>query len=268
MAACARCGDKWADAAVHWNTAMTAALLSAASLSPDSVVLDLAAGSGDPTLTIAERLDSGRVIAMDSSYASLSIARAHSQRLSIETKIDCIQADAQAIPLARNCVDRVTCRCGVMFFKDTEMVMSEVRRVLKPAGRVAFLAWGPFEQPFFDATVAAVLRLVRGAQIPPEARAMFRFASSGSLEDVLKAAGFCNVIEQLLTLPRVWSSTPEELWAYQQEVSILYYPLFESIPKDLRSKLDTEVSGLLSRFQSGNVLSVPVNIVVVAGQRS
>ena len=83
------------------------------------------------------------------------------------------------------------------------MVMSEVRRVLKPTGRVAFLAWGPFEQPFFDATVAAVLRLVRGAQMPPEARVMFRFASSGSLEDVLKAAGFCNVIEHLLTVPRV-----------------------------------------------------------------
>jgi hypothetical protein len=48
---------------------MTDALLSAAALTPDSVVLDLAAGSGDPALTIAERVIRGRVIALDSSRA-------------------------------------------------------------------------------------------------------------------------------------------------------------------------------------------------------
>jgi ubiquinone/menaquinone biosynthesis C-methylase UbiE len=44
---------------------MTDALLSAAALSPSSVVLDLATGSGDPALTIAERVIRGRVIALD-----------------------------------------------------------------------------------------------------------------------------------------------------------------------------------------------------------
>jgi len=53
----------------------------------------------------------------------------------------------------------------------------------------------------------------------------------------------------------------------QQEISTLCDPLFDSIPTDSRSKIDAEILALLSRFQSGNVLSVPVNVIVVSGQR-
>ena len=73
-AARARVSDRWASAAANWNTAMTDALLAAAMLSSDSLVRDLAAGSGDPALTIAERLVAGRVIALDSSRTGLLLA--------------------------------------------------------------------------------------------------------------------------------------------------------------------------------------------------
>lgn len=266
-AAQARVSDRWADAAALWNTAITDALLFAAALTPDCVVLDLAAGSGDPALAIAERLIGGRVLALDSSRAGLLLGNTHARRLGMGLKVKFVQADANAIPLKRNCVDRITCRFGIMFFSDTGLVMSEVFRVLKPGGSVAFLVWGSFEQPFFDATVAVVLRLVGGAQMPTQARAMFRFASPGSLEGALRTAGFCGIREESLTVPRIWSGTPEELWMYQQEISTLCHPLFDSIPASSRPKIDAEVSALLSRFQSGSVLSVPVNVIVAAGQR-
>jgi ubiquinone/menaquinone biosynthesis C-methylase UbiE len=267
-AARTRASDRWADAAVRWNKAMTDALLSSAAITSDCAVLDLAAGSGDPALTIAARLSTGKVIALDCSHTGLSLASTHAHRLGLETKIDFIQADAHAMPLAQNSVDRVTCRCGVMFFNDTGLVMSEVLRVLRSSGCATFLVWGPFEQPFFEATVATVLRFVPGAQMPPQAQAMFRFASPGSLERVVRAAGFP---DQILGTVNDFSwilQTSEELWAYQQEISTLCHPLFESIPADLRTKVDTKVISLLSRFQSGNVLSVPANIIVVAGRRS
>jgi hypothetical protein len=37
-----------------------------------------------------------------------------------------------------------------------------------------------------------------------------------------------------MTLPRVWAGSAEQLWRYQQEVSTLYHPLFDSIPESLR----------------------------------
>ena len=266
-AAQARVSDRWAQCSTRWNTAMTDALLSAAALTPDSVVLDLASGSGDPALTIAERLVRGRVIALDSSGSGLLLARKHALRLGSGRKVSFVQADAHAIPLAANRVDRITCRCGMMFFNDTGLVVSEALRVLKPGGRVAFLVWGSFEQPFFDATVGVVLRLVNGAQMPPQAGEMFRFAVPGSLGRALRATGFRDVREEALTVPRVWSGTPEELWVYQQEISTLCHPLFDSIPADSRPSVDAQVVAALSRFQSGGVLTVPVNVIVVMGQR-
>jgi ubiquinone/menaquinone biosynthesis C-methylase UbiE len=266
-AARARVSDRWADASARWNTAMTTALLSAAAITPDSLVLDLAAGSGDPALTIAEHLVRGRVIALDSSRSGLLLASAHARRLALGLKVNFVQGDAHAIPLLPSCVDRVTCRCGIMFFNDTGLVMSEVLRVLRPGGRAAFLVWGSFEQPFFDATVGVVLRLIHGAQMPAQAREMFRFASPSSLEHALKTAGFRNVLEEPLTVPRIWAGSAEELWAYQQEISTLCHPLFDSIPTDSRSNMDAEVVASLSRFRNGNLLTVPVNVIVVAGQR-
>jgi ubiquinone/menaquinone biosynthesis C-methylase UbiE len=266
-AAQARVSDRWAEASARWSTAMTDALLSAAAITPDTVVLDLAAGSGDPALTIAERLIRGRVIALDSSRAGLLLASTHARRFGLGLKVNLVQADAHTLPLLPGCVDRVTCRCGIMFFSDTELVMSEVLRVLKPGGRAAFLVWGSFEQPFFDATVAVVLRLVSGAQMPIQAGEMFRFSAPGSLEHVLRVAGFRDVREEALTVPRIWEGSAEELWAYQQEISTLCHPLFDSIPPDSRSNVDAQVVIALSRFQSGGVLTVPVNVIVVAGQR-
>ena len=266
-AARARVSDRWAEASARWNTAMTNALLSAAAITPDSVVLDLAAGSGDPALTIAEHLVRGRVIALDNSRSGLLLASTHARQLALGLKVNFVQGDAHAIPLLPSCVDRVTCRCGIMFFNDTGLVMSEVLRVLRPGGRAAFLVWGSFEQPFFDATVGVVLRLINGAQMPAQAREMFRFASRSSLERALKTAGFRNVLEEPLTVPRIWAGSAEELWAYQQEISTLCHPLFDSIPTDSRSNIDAEVAASLSRFRNGNVLTVPVNVIVVAGQR-
>ncbi len=267
-AAQARVSDRWAAASAGWNTAITDALLGAVDLTPRATVLDLAAGSGDPALSIAQQLTDGRVFALDRSGAGLLLAKAQARKLGLAMKVTCIQGDAHGIPLAQGCVDRITCRFGIMFFADTGLVMSEMLRVLRPGGRAALLAWGPFSQPFFDATIALVLERVRGAKMPEAARAMFRFAAVGSLERELRMAGFRDAREERLTLPRVWAGTPQELWAFQQEISTLCHPLFAGIPTDLRREVDREVATALARFQSGKVLKVPVNVVIATGMRA
>lgn len=231
------------------------------------MVLDLAAGSGDPALTIASRQTGGKVIALDSSRAGLDLAKTQAQELGFGSTISFVQSDVHAIPLAQRCMDRITCRFGVMFFSNTALAMSEMLRVLKPGGRVALLAWGPFEQPFFNATIGTVLRLLPCAEIPEQARTMFRFASRGSLGHELRAVGFSNVQEALMTLPRIWAGSPEDLWEYQQEVSTLCHPLFAGVPPDLRPRVDAEVASALAPFRNGDVMSVPVKVVIATGKR-
>ena len=96
---------------------------------------------------------------------------------------------------------------------------------------------------------------------------MFRFASHGSLDRELRAAGLRNVQEELLTLPRIWAGSPQDLWVYLQEVSTLCHSLFARIPEDLRAKIDAEVSSELGRFRNGSVLEVPAKVIVASGRR-
>jgi ubiquinone/menaquinone biosynthesis C-methylase UbiE len=263
-----RMGARWARAAADWNRALTDELIAAAAISSESLVLDLAAGSGDPSLIIVQRFSSVTVIALDRSFAGLQLARQNSEELRVAARITFIQGDVHNIPLSSRRVDRITCRFGVMFFEEIGDAMSEMVRVLKPGGRVALLVWGIFKQPLFEATIGAILRLVPGANLPESSHAMCRFASQGSLAEELRNAGFCNVQETEMTLPRIWAGSAEQLWEYQQEVSTLYWPLFEAIPETLRRRVDEEVVAGLSRFGDQGLLTIPVQVVIVTGQRS
>ena len=262
----ARSASRWCLLAASWNSAPTQALIDAAGPAQGSVVLDLAAGSGDPAMDIALRFSGARVVALDRSGAGLVTAQQVAQNLGIAERLRFIQADVHRLPLPNSCFDRVTCRCGIMFFDETHAALQEALRVLKPGGRAAFLAWGPFEQPFFESTLGTVLRLAPGTTLPEAAARMFRFARAGSLEGALKDAGFRAVEEQHLTLRRIWAGSPQELWEYQQEVGALFQPMFQAITADARPRIDEAIWTALSRFQDSDTITVPVNVVMATGE--
>ncbi len=262
----ARSASRWRRLAASWNSAPTQALIDAAEPAQGSLVLDLAAGSGDPAIDIALRFSGARVVALDRSGAGLVTAQRVARNLGIAERLWFIQADVHRLPLPNSSVDRVTCRCGIMFFDETHSALREALRVLKPGGRAAFLAWGPFEQPLFESTLGTVLRLTPGATIPEAAGRMFRFARAGSLRQALRDAGFRALEEQHLTLPRVWAGSPQELWEYQQEVGALFQPMFQAISVDARSRIDEAVWTALRRFQDGDKITVPVKVVVATGE--
>jgi ubiquinone/menaquinone biosynthesis C-methylase UbiE len=265
-AADVRTADRWRSAAADWGTALTRALLDAADLGPGSFVLDVAAGSGDPALDIAQRVTEGSVVALDSSPSSLLLAKDQAEEMGLGARLRFVHADVHQLPFPGSCFDRVTCRFGIMFFADVDAALKEMLRVLKPGGRAAFLAWGPFEQPLFDSTFGTILRHVPGTTIPEPARAMFRFATRGSIHAALSRTGFCNAQEHHLILPRIWDGSPEQLWQYQQEISALFQPLVWAVPSAMRSRVDEAVRSGLTRFQGGNKITVPAQVVLATAE--
>ena len=145
---------KWFPKFVIHTRAATDALIDAARLQPGMQVLDLASGSGDPALTLAQMVGpSGHVTATDLVPEMLAVAaeQAHQQGL---TNLTFRQADAESLPFPDGAFDLVTCRFGIIYCPNPGKALREICRVLRPGGRAALVAWGPPDQPFFSTTVA------------------------------------------------------------------------------------------------------------------
>ena len=133
---------KWNPKMVIQSFAATEAIVSLAQVKPGMSVLDLASGSGQPALTLARKVGpEGRVTATDLVPPMLAIAEENARKEGIGN-MTFQQADAEELPFSDESFDVVTCRFGVMFFPSCRRALGEIKRVLKPGGRVAFGAWG------------------------------------------------------------------------------------------------------------------------------
>lgn len=243
---------------------MTEAIVAEAKVEPGMRVVDVACGTGEPAISLALLLEgTGLVLGSDISSQPLKVAEQRARDRGLRNT-GFQQADVHHLPLADGCFDRVTCRLGVMFFSDVALALSEMRRILKPSGRVTLLAWGPMQQPYFDSTIGVILRTVPGSALPASGQQMFRFGEPGILASALKEGGFLSIEEQFSVLPWSWPGTPEEVWEYFQEVTVPFRPLIDSIPDHLRAMVNAEVLAAIRHFYDGTQVNFTANICLVS----
>ena len=142
-----------------------------------------------------------------------------------------------------------------------------MRRVLKPGGRVAFVTWGPFEQPYFTSTIGVILNLVKGTAVPPGAAAMFKFGSQGAMAAALNGAGFLDVKEEFREVPWIWPGLPEELWEYFTEVTVPFRPLLDSIPAGQRPQVEAKILEGVRHCYDGRQVNLMATIVIGTGRK-
>jgi ubiquinone/menaquinone biosynthesis C-methylase UbiE len=247
---------------------VTEALVEYARPQPGMKVLDLASGTGEPGISLANRVGpEGHVTALDLSAELLKIAAERATQRGL-TNFSTRSADVHSLPFPDNSFDLITCRFGVMFFADIGKALREAHRVLKAGTRACFLAWGPFEQPYWSSTMAIVHKHVGGPLLAPGTANMFQFADPGSLSVALMQAGFSKVEEETRELPWAWPGPVDEVWQYAQEMSTPFQPLLNRIPSDKRAQIDAEVRTAISKYAEGDNVKFGALVVLASGQKS
>lgn len=155
----------------------------AAGVATGQRVLDVACGTGALTRTVATRVGaSGAAIGLDANPEMLAVARR------LGAAIDWIEGRAEALPLPDASVDAVVSQFGLMFFDDRVAALREMRRVLRPRGRLAVAVCDAVERSPGYGALAALLQRLFGDQVAGAFRAPFAIGDAGLLAGLARQA--------------------------------------------------------------------------------
>jgi SAM-dependent methyltransferase len=151
-------------------------------------VLDVACGTGILAREVFARVGpDGGVSGLDPSPGMLAVARR------VAPGIAWRQGAAEALPYPDGTFDAVVSQFGLMFFADRRKALSEMLRVLVPAGRMAVAVWDSLDRTPAYAAEVALLDRAAGTRAGDALRAPFVLGDPRGLEVLLGDAGAVDV---------------------------------------------------------------------------
>jgi SAM-dependent methyltransferase len=186
-------GQRWVDRQETLDAVLAPILeivLERAALVTGERVIDIGCGCGASVLALAERVgSSGKVTGVDISAPMLARAR---ERIPAALPVELVNADATVHAFEPGAADLLVSRFGVMFFADPVLSFRNLRKALRPGGRVAFACWRALaDNPWVNVPLQAALQHVPPAPLPgPEEPGPFAFAREERVRRILGDAGF------------------------------------------------------------------------------
>jgi ubiquinone/menaquinone biosynthesis C-methylase UbiE len=227
---------------------------------PGERVLDVACGTGLVSLRLAASVEPhGAVVGTDISERMVEAGRSAAREQGFD-HLRFEHADAEAQPFPDAMFDAAACALGLMYVPDPARALGEMRRVLKPGGRMAAAVWGTRQRcgwaeifPITDARVAS--------EVCP---LFFQLGTEDSLAHTIAAAGFTDVRLKRLWTTLAYPSADAALAAvFRGGPVALAYSRFDAATK---AAVHTEYLDSIAGFRAGDGYRIPGEFVVAAAR--
>ncbi len=238
-------------------------LLEFAELRDGEDVLDIACGTG-----IVARLawpgvaPAGTVVGLDVNPGMLEVAREVSSQLG--ANIRWTEGNVTNMPISDDEFDVVICQHGLQYFPDRPAALLELRRVLRPTGRLILSVWRPIRFNAGHAVFADVLERHVNAEAAATRRAPFKLSDRGELRSLLTDAGFQKVMVSLSTRVARFASA-EAMIRIMMAGTPLGATMEDADPQILNTVIDEVTSGL-TEYHDDRGLAIPMQAWVVTAK--
>lgn len=248
--------ERWDQIIMGQLAPVAAAIIGSLGLTAGQRHLDIASGTGEPGVSIAELCPDGQVVLTDLSAEMLAVAarRATARGVgNVQTRV----CSADDLPFPDGAFDSVSVRFGYMFFPDMARATAEFARVLAPGGRLCSSVWvRPEENPWTGIIMEAVATEVELTPPDPEKPSMYRCAAPGRVSELYEAAGLRDVAEWEVPVEMVTRS-PEQYWdMISDHVSILAAAL-QQADRAARERVRERAIARVSTFERDGAVRVP-----------
>jgi ubiquinone/menaquinone biosynthesis C-methylase UbiE len=258
---------RWGPTLEAWLGEATEAMLDLARVGEGDRVLDVAAGAGGQTLAVARRVGSqGAVLATDISANILEFAASEARAAGLGNVATRVM-DGEALDVDDGVFDVVISRLGLMYFPDQQRALAEMRRSLRPGGRVSAIVFSTSEHnEFFSIPVSVVRRI---AQLPlpaPGVPGPFSLGQPGVLEAAYEAAGFREVEVQTVEAPVRFASAAECV-RFERESFGALHAMLAGVGERERELAWAEIEAGLRQFEGPDGFVGPCELLVGAAAR-
>ena len=270
--------EQWQQSAAGWNDKTpqirswlldsTAAMLEMAAIRQGHRVLDVAAGAGDQTLDIANRVGpEGEVVASDLSPAILEYARANAHRAG-HRNIQFEVVDGEALNFEPESFDAAVCRLGLMFFPDPARGLGEMFRALKPGGHACTMVFSsPERNPCIAILVSTALK---HAGLPPRdpyaPGGLLSLGKPNLIDELFRGAGFREVATTKVAAPFKLSSARDYLDFIRTSAGPILQ-ILGRLDESRRQAAWDEVEERLSTFNVTGGWEGPNELLLTAGSK-
>ena len=226
--------DAWFQRQTH---TVTEWLCRVADLRGGQKVLDVAGGSGQPSITAARLVKpGGSIVSTDLSEEMLRVARRKANMADIDN-IEFKTMDAEKLEFEDSSFDGVICRWGLMFCPEPEKAVREAYRVLKPNRPFATTTWSTAAQnPYFEVTTRLASQALGEPMPGPDAPTPLRLNDTGRLKSMLQDAGFRSIEIETRPLTLEFNSL-DDFWRITTEFTPMLRKAMQTLDDAGKAKL-------------------------------